>query len=43
MEWVIILTLMPATGYALIGAYRVARWLGEGRQRGLDVRETAVR
>jgi hypothetical protein len=31
VEWVIILTLMPAAGYALIGACRAARRLGEGR------------
>lgn len=32
VEWVITLTLMPAAGYALIGACRAARWLGEGRR-----------
>ena len=32
VEWVIILTLMPAAGYALIGACRVAQWLGEARR-----------
>jgi hypothetical protein len=32
VEWVIILTLMPTAGYALIGACRVARWLGEARR-----------
>jgi hypothetical protein len=32
VEWVITLTLMPAAGYALIGASRAARWLGAGRR-----------
>lgn len=32
VEWVIALTLMPAAGYALIGACRAARWLDEGRR-----------
>jgi hypothetical protein len=31
-EWVITLTLLPAAGYAVIGAGRVARWLGERRR-----------
>jgi hypothetical protein len=32
VEWVITLTLMPAAGYAVIGACRAAQWLGEGRR-----------
>ena len=31
-EWVIALTLMPAAGYALIGGWRAAQRLGEGRR-----------
>jgi hypothetical protein len=31
-EWVITLTLLPAAGYASIGACRAARWLGERRR-----------
>ncbi len=31
-EWVITLTLLPAAGYAVIGAGRAARWLGERRR-----------
>jgi hypothetical protein len=31
-EWVITLTLLPAAGYAVIGAARAARWLGERRR-----------
>ena len=31
-EWVIALTLMPAAGYALIGACRAAQRLGERRR-----------
>ena len=30
-EWVITFSLLPAAGYALIGACRAARWLGERR------------
>jgi hypothetical protein len=31
-EWVIALTLMPAAGYALIGGWRAAQRLAEGRR-----------
>ena len=32
VEWVITCTLLPAAGYAFVGACRAAQWLGEGRR-----------
>ena len=33
VELVLVLALMPAAGYALIGAWRGAHWVGEARAR----------
>ncbi len=33
VELVLVLALMPVTGYALIGAWRAAHWIGEVRAR----------
>jgi hypothetical protein len=32
-ELVLVLVLLPAAGYALIGAWRAAHWLGEARRK----------
>ena len=33
VEWVLALTLMPAAGYAVIGGWRAAQWLGGARRK----------
>jgi hypothetical protein len=33
VDLILVLVLMPATGYALVGAWRAAHWLGEMRAR----------
>ena len=33
VDLILVLALMPVTGYALIGAWRGAQWLGEARRR----------
>jgi hypothetical protein len=33
IDLVLVVALMPVTGYALIGAWRLARWIGEARCR----------